>query len=96
MTRVSGFPARKSGSVSIRFCRSCLASAISSARHTPLSCWSSRSRRAFQVILLRMLSNAMLDALLGAVPIAGNVADIFGRESAESRPTDEARDPATC
>jgi hypothetical protein len=43
-----------------------------------------------------MLSNAMLDALLGAVPIAGNVADIFGRESAESRPTDEARDPATC
>ena len=35
--------------------------------------------RVPKVILFRMLSNAMLDALLGAVPIAGNVADIFWR-----------------
>ncbi|HEX5215355.1 MAG TPA: DUF4112 domain-containing protein [Vicinamibacterales bacterium] len=35
--------------------------------------------RVPKVILLRMLSNAMLDALLGAVPVAGNVADIFWR-----------------
>ena len=35
--------------------------------------------RVPKVILLRMLSNAMLDALIGTVPIAGNVADIFWR-----------------
>jgi len=35
--------------------------------------------RVPKVILLRMLSNAMLDALIGAVPVAGNVADIFWR-----------------
>ncbi len=35
--------------------------------------------RVPKVILMRMLSNAMLDALIGAVPVAGNVADIFWR-----------------
>ena len=32
-----------------------------------------------KVILVRMLGNALLDALIGVVPIAGRVADIFWR-----------------
>jgi ABC-type antimicrobial peptide transport system permease subunit len=32
-----------------------------------------------KVILVRMLANALLDAAIGAVPLAGNVADIFWR-----------------
>ena len=31
------------------------------------------------IVLFRMLANAMLDALIGTIPIAGNVADIFWR-----------------
>lgn len=36
-------------------------------------------QRVPRVILLRMLGNALLDALIGAVPIAGTVGDIFWR-----------------
>ena len=36
-------------------------------------------QRVPPVILLRMLFNALLDALIGAVPLAGPVADIFWR-----------------
>jgi uncharacterized protein DUF4112 len=36
-------------------------------------------QRVPKVIMARMLVNAFLDALIGAVPIAGNVADIFWR-----------------
>ena len=36
-------------------------------------------RRVPRVILLRMLGNALLDAIIGAVPIAGTVGDIFWR-----------------
>jgi hypothetical protein len=32
-----------------------------------------------KVVLLRMLANALVDALVGAVPIAGSVADVFWR-----------------
>jgi hypothetical protein len=32
-----------------------------------------------KVVLLRMLGNALVDALVGAVPIAGDVGDIFWR-----------------
>jgi hypothetical protein len=36
-------------------------------------------QRVPKVIVLRMLANALLDAFIGVVPIAGNVADIFWR-----------------
>lgn len=36
-------------------------------------------RRVPKVILTRMAANALLDALIGAVPVAGNVGDIFWR-----------------
>jgi len=32
-----------------------------------------------KVVLVRMLANAFVDALIGAVPIAGNIADVFWR-----------------
>jgi len=32
-----------------------------------------------RIVLVRMLLNALVDAALGAVPIAGNVADLFWR-----------------
>ena len=36
-------------------------------------------QRVPKVIVLRMLANALIDAFIGVVPIAGNVADIFWR-----------------
>ena len=36
-------------------------------------------QRVPRVVLLRMLGNALVDALIGAVPIAGTVGDIFWR-----------------
>jgi hypothetical protein len=36
-------------------------------------------RRVPKVILTRMAANALLDAAIGAVPVAGNVGDIFWR-----------------
>ena len=36
-------------------------------------------QRVPKVILLRMLGNALLDAVVGIVPVAGSVADIFWR-----------------
>jgi hypothetical protein len=36
-------------------------------------------QRVPRVILLRMLGNALIDALIGAVPIAGTVGDVFWR-----------------
>jgi hypothetical protein len=36
-------------------------------------------RRVPRVVLVRMIANALLDALIGAVPIAGSVGDIFFR-----------------
>ena len=37
------------------------------------------SWRVPRVVLVRMVINALIDALIGVVPIAGNVADIFWR-----------------
>lgn len=36
-------------------------------------------QRVPRVVLVRMIGNALVDALIGAVPIAGNVGDIFFR-----------------
>jgi uncharacterized protein DUF4112 len=36
-------------------------------------------QRVPRIVLLRMAGNALLDALIGAVPIVGNVGDIFWR-----------------
>jgi hypothetical protein len=36
-------------------------------------------QRVPRVVLLRMLGNALIDALIGVVPIAGTVGDIFWR-----------------
>ena len=36
-------------------------------------------QRVPKVVLLRMAGNALLDALVGAVPVAGTVADVFWR-----------------
>jgi len=36
-------------------------------------------RRVPRVVLVRMIANALIDAFIGAVPIAGNVGDIFFR-----------------
>lgn len=36
-------------------------------------------QRVPKVVLLRMVANALLDAFIGSVPVAGNVADIFWR-----------------
>jgi hypothetical protein len=36
-------------------------------------------QRVPRVVLVRMAANALVDALIGAVPIAGNVGDIFWR-----------------
>jgi hypothetical protein len=36
-------------------------------------------RRVPRVVLLRMIANALLDALIGVVPIAGSVGDVFFR-----------------
>jgi hypothetical protein len=41
-------------------------------------------RRVPRVVLLRMVGNALLDALIGAVPVAGNVGDIFWRANARN------------
>jgi hypothetical protein len=37
------------------------------------------ARRVPRVVLVRMIANALLDALIGAVPIAGNIGDVFFR-----------------
>jgi hypothetical protein len=36
-------------------------------------------QRVPRVVLVRMVANALLDALIGAVPVAGTVADVFWR-----------------
>lgn len=36
-------------------------------------------QRVPKVVMLRMAANALFDALIGAVPIAGNVGDVFWR-----------------
>jgi uncharacterized protein DUF4112 len=36
-------------------------------------------QRVPKVILVRMVANALIDALIGAIPIAGNIGDIFWR-----------------
>jgi len=36
-------------------------------------------QRVPKVILVRMLANALFDALIGVVPVAGTVADVFWR-----------------
>lgn len=36
-------------------------------------------QRVPKIVMLRMAANALLDALIGAVPIAGNVGDVFWR-----------------
>ena len=36
-------------------------------------------QRVPKIVVLRMLGNALLDAFLGAIPIAGTVADVFWR-----------------
>jgi len=36
-------------------------------------------RRVPRVVILRMVMNALVDALIGAVPVAGTVADVFWR-----------------
>ena len=36
-------------------------------------------QRIPRIVLLRMIGNALLDALIGAVPIAGSVGDVFFR-----------------
>lgn len=41
-------------------------------------------QRVPKVIILRMLANALIDAFLGVVPIAGNVADIFWRANTKN------------
>jgi hypothetical protein len=39
-------------------------------------------QRVPRVVLVRMAVNALVDALIGAVPLAGNVGDIFWRANA--------------
>jgi hypothetical protein len=41
-------------------------------------------QRVPKVIILRMLANALIDAFIGAVPIAGNVADVFWRANTKN------------
>lgn len=41
-------------------------------------------QRVPKVILLRMLFNALVDAFIGSVPVAGTVADIFWRANARN------------
>ena len=36
-------------------------------------------QRVPRVVMVRMIVNALLDALIGAIPVAGNVGDIFFR-----------------
>jgi Domain of unknown function (DUF4112) len=36
-------------------------------------------QRVPKVVLFRMVVNALLDALIGAIPVAGNIGDIFWR-----------------
>ena len=40
------------------------------------------AQRVPRVVLLRMVMNALLDALVGAIPVAGSIADIFWRANA--------------
>jgi hypothetical protein len=37
------------------------------------------SVRVPRIVMVRMIANALLDALIGAIPVAGNVGDIFFR-----------------
>lgn len=41
-------------------------------------------QRVPRVVLLRMMFNALLDALIGAVPVLGNVGDVFWRANASN------------
>ena len=39
-------------------------------------------RHVPRVVMVRMMANALLDALIGAVPVVGNVGDVFFRANA--------------
>ncbi len=41
-------------------------------------------QRIPKVVMLRMLVNALVDAAIGAVPVAGNVGDVFWRANARN------------
>lgn len=41
-------------------------------------------QRVPRVVMVRMIGNALLDALIGAVPIAGSVGDLFFRANLEN------------
>jgi len=41
-------------------------------------------QRIPKVVMVRMLVNALVDALIGAVPVAGNVGDVFWRANARN------------
>ena len=36
-------------------------------------------QRVPKIVLIRMVANALFDAILGAIPVAGNIADVFWR-----------------
>ena len=52
---------------------------LASPVYTVLLLVQGATQRVPRVVLLRMVMNALVDALIGAVPVAGNVADIFWR-----------------
>lgn len=54
-------------------------------------------QRVPRVVLLRMMINALIDALIGAVPVVGNVGDVFWRANTSNLATLEryARAEAT-
>jgi hypothetical protein len=65
---------------SIQSCRSFQALAIWRRRYSPWCC----SAHAIgwgvpRIVLARMVFNALIDAAIGAIPIAGNIGDIFWR-----------------
>ena len=41
-------------------------------------------QRVPKVVIARMLANAFIDALIGAIPVAGNIGDIFWRANARN------------
>jgi hypothetical protein len=52
---------------------------LSSPAFTVLLLVQGLRQRVPKVVLVRMVGNALLDALIGAIPIAGSVGDIFWR-----------------
>lgn len=41
-------------------------------------------QRVPRIVLLRMMGNALIDAILGIVPVAGSIADIFWRANVKN------------